>query len=239
MIPLSNELLWLLLLPLNFFLILILYYRFGYLGLYVWIPVVIIAANTQVIKVIELFGIIATLGNLPYSASFLITDILAENHGRRRAQTGVWIGFAAMIGFIFFMQSALLFQPAPSDFAHESLENIFALLPRIAAASLAAYLISQLHDVWAYQFWRRRLPKFLWLRNNASTLVSQLIDTVLFSLMAFLGQFPLSELIEIIISTYLIKLTISLADTPFLYLAKHIFRIRFADKTADRALVEP
>ena len=123
------------------------------------------------------------------------------------------------------MHLALMFKPNEFDFIQESLANIFSLLPRIALASLLAYAVSQLHDVWAYNFWKSRLPgmKFLWLRNNASTMVSQFIDSVIFTFIAFWGLLPKSEFIEILITTYLLKWIVAMVDTPFLYLAKMMF----------------
>ena len=95
-------------------------------------------------------------------------------------------------------------------------------MPRIAGASLVAYFISQSHDVWAFEFWKNRFPsgRHLWLRNNASTMVSQFIDSSLFTLLAFWGVFPTTALFEIFWTTYLLKWVVGVADTPFIYLAR-------------------
>ncbi|NBK23039.1 MAG: VUT family protein, partial [Spirochaetia bacterium] len=89
--------------------------------------------------------------------------------------------------------------------------------------SLIAYLISNLHDIWAFDYWKRKKPgrNTLWLRNNLSTFVSQLIDTLVFTLIAFLGVYPQSVLIQIIISTYVLKWVVAMLDTPFMYLARN------------------
>jgi uncharacterized integral membrane protein (TIGR00697 family) len=120
------------------------------------------------------------------------------------------------------MNTALLFKPAPSDLVQESLVTIFSLMPRIALASLAAYLVSQLNDVWSYEFWRKKRPSvgWLWLRNNASTMVSQLIDTLIFTLIAFWGRYPWGVLWQIMVTTYALKWVVAALDTPFIYLAK-------------------
>jgi hypothetical protein len=98
---------------------------------------------------------------------------------------------------------------------------IFSLMPRIAIASLIAYLISQYHDIWAFHFWKEKTGgRHLWLRNNLSTLISQLLDSLIFTLMAFAGTLPFTELIQIIITTYLLKLVVALIDTPFIYLGR-------------------
>ncbi len=220
-----NELLWLAMLAVNFGFILIIYRLFGKTGLYAWVPIAAIVANIQVVKLVALVGMTATLGNIVYASSFLVTDILSEIYGKNAAKKAVHIGLFSLVAMTVLMNMALYFVPAPDDFAQESLKNIFAFMPRVAGASLFAYFISQSHDVWAYDFWKKRFPstKFLWLRNNASTMVSQLIDSSVFTLLAFWGVFPATALIEIFWTTYLLKWVVGAADTPFIYLAKHWF----------------
>lgn len=209
----------------NFCAILFIYRVYGRLGLYIWIPIACIVANIQVIKTISLFGMTATLGNIVYATSFLVTDILSENYGRRDAQRAVFIGFFALIVMTVMMNLALVFTPHASDFAHESLKTIFGFMPRIVAGSLAAYLISQLHDVYAFHFWKRLLPqkRFLWVRNNASTMVSQLLDSVVFCSIAFIGVFERAVFWQILVTTYLLKWIVAALDTPFVYLARALY----------------
>jgi len=218
----NNELLWIILLLVNFIGILIAYRIWGSLGLFIWIPIAVITANIQVTKTIELFGLTATLGNIVYASSFLITDILSENYGKKEAQRAVAVGFFSLILFTLLMNMALCFQSSSEDFAHESMKVIFGFLPRITIASLLAYGISQTHDVWAFHFWKKKWPdtKYLWIRNNLSTMVSQLIDSVVFTLAAFAGVFPRGVLIEIMVSTYLLKFIVAALDTPFVYAGK-------------------
>lgn len=212
-------------LAVNFGSILISYRFFGRMGLYAWIPFAGVLANIQVLKLVELFGITATLGNIIYASSFLITDILSEIYGEQKAKKAVYIGLFSLVIMTILMNLALVFQPASDDFAQGSLETIFGFMPRIICASFLAYFLSQTHDVWAYEFWRNRFPSigFLWLRNNASTMVSQFIDSSLFTLIAFWGVYPLETLFEIFWTTYLLKWVVGAADTPFIYLARHWF----------------
>jgi uncharacterized integral membrane protein (TIGR00697 family) len=223
---LSNESLWLLLLLANFSAILLAYRFFGKLGLYIWIPIATILANIQVMKMVDLLSIGVTLGNITYASSFLVTDILSENYGQKSARKAVFIGFFSLAATVIIMNLALMFKPNEFDFIQESLRNIFAILPRIALASLVAYGVSQLHDVWAYNFWKNIFPgmKYLWLRNNASTMVSQLIDSVIFTFIAFWGLLPNSEFVQILITTYILKWFVAAVDTPFLYLARLMFK---------------
>jgi uncharacterized integral membrane protein (TIGR00697 family) len=219
----SNELLWIAMLLANFIAILIVYRYFGRIGLFIWIPIATIVANLQVLKTVELFGLTATLGNIVYASSFLVTDILSENYGKRDARRAVSIGFISIFALVGLMNLALLFDPDASDFAQPHLVALFEILPRVTGASLIAYLISQYHDVWAYHFWKSRFPaqRLIWVRNNLSTIVSQLIDSVVFSLLAFLGVFDIAVVLEIAATTYLFKLIVAVADTPLVYLASH------------------
>lgn len=225
----QNEILWLAMLLANFLLIILAYRIFGKWGLIIWIPISVIIANIQVIQTVELFGLVATLGNIVYASSFLVTDILSENYGKEEAKKAVWIGFFSLISMTLLMNLALLFAPLKGDefagIAHDATSTIFSLMPRIAIASLAAYMLSQRHDVWAYHFWSKRFPKDnqIWLRNNLSTAVSQLIDSTLFVLIAFWGVFETSVLWEIFLTTYFLKFIVAAADTPFVYWGKSIF----------------
>ena len=225
-----NELLWLVMLLANFFLIILAYKLFGKWGLIMWIPISVIVANIQVIQTVELFGLVATLGNIVYASSFLVTDILSENYGKAEAKKAVWIGFFSLISMTLLMNLALAFQPLQGDeFAtatHEATATIFGLMPRIAIASLAAYLLSQRHDVWAFHFWKKRFAHDhqLWIRNNLSTMVSQLIDSSVFVLIAFYGVFEIPMLFEIFLTTYFLKFIVAAADTPFVYWGKKIFK---------------
>lgn len=215
-----NELLWLVLMLLSFIFLLICYRVFGKTGLYVWMGFAIVLANIQVLKIVQLFGVVATLGNIIYGTIFLVTDILNELYGAVASRRAVYLGFFATIASMIMMTVCVYFVPHASDFANDSLTTIFTIVPRIAIASLIAYAISNIHDVWAFNFWKKKTKgKYLWLRNNLSTMVSQLIDSVIFSCIAFLGLFPFDVFIQIMISTYLFKWITAALDTPFLYIA--------------------
>jgi queuosine precursor transporter len=225
-----NEILWLAMLLANFLLIILAYKIFGKWGLIMWIPVSVIVANIQVVQTVKLFGLAATLGNIVYATSFLVTDILSENYGKQQAKKAVWIGFFSLISMTLLMNLALFFNPLEGDefsvITHEATSTIFELMPRIALASLTAYLLSQWHDVWAFHFWKKRFHKEnqLWLRNNLSTMVSQLIDSSIFVLIAFYGVFETEVLFEIFLTTYFLKWIVAAADTPFVYWSRKICR---------------
>lgn len=170
-----------------------------------------------------MFGLTATLGNILYGSIFLATDILSEVYGKKDARKGVWLGFYALFFTTVIMQIVLQFKPAADDFIDPALQQIFSFLPRVAAASIIAYAISQLHDVWLFSLLKIKTKgKYLWLRNNVTTMISQLIDTLIFTTIAFWGVFPVKIFIEIALTTYMFKWLVAIIDTPFIYLARRI-----------------
>ncbi len=216
-----NEILWFVFIVVNFAFIILGYKLFGKRALYVWIAIAAILANVQVLKTVELFGKVSTLGNIIYGTSFLATDILNEKYGKRDAVIGVYLGLFTLIATAILMTISLKFIPHESDFIQESLVNIFKIIPRITVASIVAYFLSQLHDTWSYDLLKRNGSK-LFIRNNVSTLISQAIDTLVFCFIAFWGVFELHIFIDIMLTTYVLKLLVAVLDTPFLYIAKKI-----------------
>ncbi len=179
-----------------------------------------ILANIFVLKGMYLFGLAATGGNAVYAAIFLATDLLAEHYGPKVARQAVFMGFFASIFFLVGTQFILKFQPADFDIAHQSFALIFGFTPRIIIASMAAYLTSQNLDIWIFHRIRAKTgERFLWLRNNGSTIVSQLIDSTIFTFLAFWGVYE--ELIQLTIATWAIKVVVAACDTPFIYLASY------------------
>ena len=231
----SNELLWIVFMVVNFGLILLFYRFFGKAGLYSWISMATILANIQVLKTVEIFGMVATLGNIMYATSFLATDILSENHGKQAARTGMFLGFGSMLVMLIVMQIALLFSAHESDFIQGSLQKVFGIMPRVVLGSVVAYLLSQYHDIWAFAFWRKRNSK-LWIANNLSTMVSQLLDTFVFSFIAFFGLFAMNVWWQIVLTTYLFKWITALCDTPFIYLAQKIGQKNLTRKRAQTGI---
>ncbi len=220
-----NESLWILLLLVNFFTIIGIFKFFGRTGLFVWIGVTTILANIQVLKIIEIFGFVTALGNIIYSSTFLVTDILNELYGKKEAKKAVYIGFFTLIATTIIMTLCIYFIPHSSDIGHQSIKNIFSLMPRIALASLTAYFVSNNLDIWLFDLIKKRTKgRYLWIRNNTSTLTSQLIDNAIFTLIAFTGVLPFKIILEIFLTSYFLKFIITACDTPFLYLAKLLYK---------------
>ncbi len=214
-----------LILVLTCFALLLLFFRlWGKAGILVWTALGVILANIQVVKTVDYSGITATLGNALYGSVFLATDILNEHYGEKAARKSVWIGFAASLTMIICMQLAIQFIPSEGDLGSEAIKAIFDPAVRVVAGSLCAYLVSQFMDVRLFNIIGKRFPgyRFLWLRNNAATIISQLADTLIFVSVAFAGMYPTEILIEIYITTWLFKTGAAVLDTPFVYLSKKI-----------------
>ena len=202
---------------------------FGKQGIYAWTVICTIAANIEVLILVHAFGLDTTLGNVIFASSFLATDIMSEIFGKKEANRCVRIGILANVTFILISQSWFLYIPAADDTMAEPIRTVFKNTPRVMLASLFAYAVCEIFDVWAYHAWwnwpTRKFGdkrRFLWLRNNGSTLVSQLINVVVFNLLAFAGVFPWDTLVQILAMGYVIFIVTSLLDTPFMYLARHI-----------------
>ena len=202
---------------------------FGKNGIFAWTVICTIAANIEVLILVHAYGMDTTLGNVIFASSFLATDIMSEIYGKKEANKCVKLGIAANITFILISQSWFLYVPAPSDTMAEPIRTVFSNTPRVMLSSLFAYAVCEIYDVWAYHhIWSWSEKKFgnkkayLWLRNNGSTMVSQLINVLVFNLLAFAGVFPASVLVQILIFGYLIFLVTSILDTPFLYWARKI-----------------
>ena len=208
----------------------VLFYRlFGKLGLYCYSAVATVLANIEVLLLVNAFGMEMTLGNILFATTFIVTDILSETEGKRAAQKAVYLSVGCSVLFLLVSQSWLLYVPAASDWAAPSFHTIFASTPRMLLSSLIVYAVTQMIDVWLYHFWWKlteRLSgdsrRFLWVRNNGSTLISQLANTVLFSVFAFWGTYDTPTLLSIILSSYVIFIVTSIADTPFVYMARKI-----------------
>jgi len=197
-----------------------------YLGrayLYGYIAAAVILMNIFVVKGIYIFGIATAGGNVLYATIFLATDLLNEYYGRKEAQRAVWFGFFVTIFFLIMSQLFLRMVPADYDIAQGAMETLFGFLPRVVLGSMIAYLASQSLDVYVFDKIKKATgEKWLWLRNNASTMVSQLIDTTLFTLIVFWGVYP--KLWQFILFAYVLKVIIAVCDTPYMYLSKVIYK---------------
>lgn len=224
----NQEVLWLTTLVLDLTGTVILYRLFGKVGLQVAIAVAIILANLQGPKLTVIFGIETTLGVIFYSSIFFATDVLSENYGRAEANKAVRMGFAVSIIVLLMLSLSMLYQPSDRQFAHD-IHNAFATIlnftPRFVIGSLFAYIVSQSFDVWAFHRIKQYTgEKWLWLRNNLSTMASQIVDTAIFSLVVWWGVVDLATALKLGAAKYVFKVIIAMIDTTFIYWARTMFR---------------
>jgi len=193
------------------------------------------------------------LGVLPYPLTFLATDLVCELYGKKRASHLVWVGFGLNMFLLTVCGLGFWLSAAPFD-AHRAwydetwklmgglgkpasypppghyYAQIWGLMAGATVASMVAYLIAQLIDVHLFHFWRRLTQgKHLWLRNNGSTMISQMVDTVCVLGLTFWGKLDepgkgLGWLAALILCTYAFKLIIAALDTPFFYLGVYLLK---------------
>ncbi len=227
--PFMNELLLACSLILIYGGVLLAYRFFGKAGLYGFTVIATILANIEVLILINAFGMEQTLGNVLFASTYLITDILSENESKKVANRAVNIGIFAAIAMVIISQSWFLYVKSSNDWVSEPLGAVFSTTPRLILASLIGYAVSQKLDVVLYHKWWEFSSKkwgdshrFLWLRNNGSTLISQIINTVLFNTVAFYGMYNTKTFLSILLSSYVIYIFTSLLDTPIVYIARKL-----------------
>ena len=224
----NQELLWFFTIAADLCMTLMLFRLFGRDGLYASIILGIVLSNLQGPKLTMIFGVETSMGVILYSGIYFATDLLNERFGQREAARAVMLGFVCTITAIAAFTISLLYlpstQPDHAGFArdvHEALVVLTDFTPRFVLGSLAAYLISQQLDVWVYARIRRATAgRLLWLRNNASTMIAQLADTVIYALVAWWGLVSLQDALMLGAVKYVIKLFIAALDTPFIYWAR-------------------
>ncbi|WP_452225169.1 queuosine precursor transporter [Lacinutrix chionoecetis] len=182
---------------------------------------------------VEIFGFKLfeiSVGILPYPLTFLITDLISEIYGKKRANDVVIAGiFASLFSLLIILVANVV--PATSwSYVNDSMfTTVFGNSVIAVFASMVTYLFAQFVDIQIYHFWKRLTKgKHLWLRNNFSTWLSQFIDT--FTILALLCSFGIidwSNFKGLLISGFLFKVLVALLDTPFLYLGVYIFRKTF------------
>lgn len=197
------------------------YKKYGKYGLYIWMSVLVIICNIQTTKISELFGLTISLGNISYGALFLTTDILTEKYGKNSTYNATKISFMTMAIFALLMYIFLQYKPSKIDFSQDALVTIFSYVPRVTAGSLLAYYISQRCDAFLYSKLKAKYNK-VWISNNVSTMISQIVDTLIFVTIAFVGIMNYTEIIDLIITMILFKWVIALLDTPFMILVAKI-----------------
>lgn len=177
----------------------------------------LLVANIVGGKVVSIIGLTVPAAVVSYAITFLCTDIINELWGKEEANKTVKLGLMIQLFSLVLILLAIVLPPA--EFAQDY-NSMFKIVLgqniRMVVASLTAYLLSQANDVFLFNYLKRLTKgKHKWIRNNVSTMTSQIIDTAIFITIAFYGQVP--NLPWMIISQYIIKWILALLDTPFFY----------------------
>jgi hypothetical protein len=176
----------------------------------------------------ELFEI--SVGLLPYPVTFLITDIVSEMYGKKKANQLVKAGlFASVFSLGIIYVGSAVNATSWSPVNNETFNAVFGNSIIAVFASMLAYLFAQFIDVHIYHFWKKKTQgKYLWLRNNFSTFTSQLVDTLtILLLLCSTGIIAWDRFLGLLISGFVFKVIVAAFDTPLLYLATYLFRKRF------------
>lgn len=203
-------------------------HRFHYYGWIIGLFVaVMLISNTVSTKILNLGWFMFDGGTILFPLSYIFGDILTEVYGYSRARKVIWIGFFSvmLMSLVYFIVGAL---PAADGWQfQESYNNILGIVPRIAFASLIAFFAGEFSNSYILAKLKIKTKgKYLWLRTIGSTLVGELLDTLIFVLIAFAGVMPTSLLIPIIISNYVFKVGIEILMTPVTYKAVSFLKKR-------------
>lgn len=182
---------------------------------------------------VEIFGtklFEISVGILPYPITFLITDLISEIYGKKRANQIVVTGiFASLFSLCIVLVSDAVPATNWSPVTDSMFNTVFGNTAIAVTASMLAYLFAQFIDIQIYHFWKRLTNgKHLWLRNNGSTFCSQFIDTL--TILVLLCSFDIiawEKFSGLLVSGILFKWFVALCDTPFMYLGVHLFKKRF------------
>ena len=182
---------------------------------------------------IEIFGnklFEISVGILPYPITFLITDLISEIYGKKRANDVVIVGvFASLFSLLIISVGSVAPATSWSPVNDTLFDTVFGNSAVAVFASMLTYLFAQFVDIQIYHFWKRLTKgKHLWIRNNFSTWFSQFVDTftIVFLLCAF-GIIDWGNFKGLLVSGFLFKVLVAILDTPLLYLGVYIFRRRF------------
>ena len=177
-----------------------------------------LSANIMATKLFSLKGIAMPAGVLAYPITFLMTDVINEVFGKRQANRTVKYGFWANILMTTLLSISIKLPPFMHWGNQDAYKLVLGSVPRVMGAGLLTYLISQSLDVRLFNALKiRHNGKRLWIRNNISTIVSQLVDSFLFIFLAFYGTMPLNNLVSTALLQFGVKVILALIDTPFCY----------------------
>jgi len=187
-------------------------------------------------------GVTTTVGMIPFPVTFLLTDLINEFYGQRAARFVTFLALCmALLAYAFVYVAAtvpiaeMTKDPAWTGVREACFQNVFVGSLRMLSASLVAYVIGQLTDIAVFGALKRWTgTRLLWLRATGSTAVSQLIDTVAITVVAWTGMMPPAEILRIILSAYTLKIVIAVGLTPLIYAGHGFVERRLGIQPASR-----
>ena len=185
------------------------------------------AANTLGVKLMPfLFGTHLSVGVFSFPIVFIMTDVIGEVYGKKMAKNFVLAGVISILLFLFYSLLSSITPWAESAlWAKAGYNQIFGISARISIASLLAFVIAEYQDIIAFFFFRKHTgEKKFWLRSNLSNIWSQLLDTIIFISVAFVGVYPIKTIIYIIIPWWLFKVLMGFVYTPLSYLGVYLLK---------------
>lgn len=199
------------------------YKLFGKTGAMAWVGMATILANVITAKNADIFGLSTAIGTVMFASTFLATDILTEYHSLNDAKKAVYVGLFSDVLLIASTQIALLYKPSAFDYADGAMQTLFALNMRISIASMVMYFISNFADVYLFEKLKEKSGgKWLWLRNNVSTILCNCLENFGFIGLAFAGIYDVKTIFTIALSTSIVEAIVAVCDTPFIYIAGRI-----------------
>lgn len=176
----------------------------------------LLIANIVSSKIVMIGSFVVPAAIVAYPITFLMTDVIGEIWGKRQANLTVMIGFICQIVSIVLISVAILLPVAPFANNQSEFKAILLSTFRVVLASMVAYVFSQSWDVFVFHKIKDKSVNRRWIRNNLSTLSSQIIDTAIFITIAFYGTVP--SILTMVLSQYCVKAAYALIDTPFFYI---------------------
>ena len=223
----NQELLWVITVVYDLGLAILLYRFFGKYGLYTAVVLGIILGNLQGGKVSELeffgYSFTVSMGAILYSGIYFATDVLNEKYGKTEANRAVMLGFVANVAVMITLVLSVQFKPSTITGSalevHNAISTLAGYSPAFVIGSLTAYLVSQTFDVWFFHKIKSYTGESkLWLRNNLSTITSQLLDTMIYQFTWVIATGMEWKIAFLLAATkYVFKVLMALVDTVFIY----------------------
>ncbi|OGE32215.1 hypothetical protein A3C59_04225 [Candidatus Daviesbacteria bacterium RIFCSPHIGHO2_02_FULL_36_13] len=215
----TNELIFFMIALIDFTFIQVVF-RFGKPYVFAVIILNILLISVFGAKLIEIFGFTTNIGNVFYAAVFFAAQLLVEGYGKKEAYNTIWLGVVSVVFFILMAQFVIFTIGIPETrVVNSAIDDLFQAAPRVAIASIFAYIISQAVNISLFSYLKAKTGgKYLYLRVNLTNIVGQAIDSLIFFSIAFFGVIPFPTLVQVMLIGYGLKVFAGALSTPFFYL---------------------